>query len=98
MLAALVTPAVFNARRSAQNAAIKAEIDMLHMAIMHYKNEYGSFPPSSSDTDPLVGDTRLRRHLSRIFPRADLTPTGTPSDELFKPFATDGIDNERWFH
>ena len=45
MLLALVTPAVFQARRSAQNAAIKAEIDMLHMAMMQYKNEYGSFPP-----------------------------------------------------
>jgi prepilin-type N-terminal cleavage/methylation domain-containing protein len=45
VLAALIVPAVFQARISAKNAAIKAEIDMLHMAIMNYKNEYGSFHP-----------------------------------------------------
>ena len=38
LLAALVTPAVMRARNTARNAAIKAEIDLLHMAIMNYKN------------------------------------------------------------
>ena len=38
LLAGLLTPAVMRARNSARNAAIKAEIDMLHMAIMNYKN------------------------------------------------------------
>jgi len=69
VLAALVTPAVMNARKAARVAAVKAEIDMLHMAVMNYKNEYGSFPPlvvgglSISGTDP------ASRHLIRIFPR-----------------------------
>jgi prepilin-type N-terminal cleavage/methylation domain-containing protein len=69
VLAALVTPAVMNARKAARVAAVKAEIDMLHMAVMNYRNEYGSFPPlvvgglSISGTDP------ASRHLVRIFPR-----------------------------
>jgi type II secretory pathway pseudopilin PulG len=66
VLAAIITPAVMRAQASARNAAIKAEIDMLHMAIMNYKNEYGSFPPSSSST---AAGSSASRHLSRLFPR-----------------------------
>jgi len=72
LLAALVTPAVMQAQVAARNAAIKVEIDMLHMAIMNYKNEYGSFPPAISDisssTDPAVA------HLARLFPRCSVGP------------------------
>ena len=72
MLLALVTPAVFQARRSAQNAAIKAEIDMLHMAMMQYKNEYGSFPPCT-------GLAEARSHVQRLFPRVVSINTEVPS-------------------
>ena len=70
LLAALITPAVIGARTSARNAAIKAEIDMLHMAIMNYKNEYGSFPPCFAIGRDLPNspDPALK-HLKRIFPR-----------------------------
>lgn len=63
MLAALVTPAVIQALTKARNTAIKAEIDMLHMAVMNYKNEYGSFPPCSPSA------SAPEKHLARIFPR-----------------------------
>jgi len=66
LLAALVTPAVMRARTTARNAAIKAEIDMLHMAIMNYKNDYGSFPPAESA--PTAGSASAK-HLQRLFPR-----------------------------
>jgi prepilin-type N-terminal cleavage/methylation domain-containing protein len=82
MLAGIVTPAVLQAQRAARNAAIKAEIDMLHMAIMNYKNEYGSFPPCY-DTAPTAapdGSGKLtsvaQKHLQRIFPRCT-TVSGT---------------------
>ena len=65
-LAALIVPAVFQARISAKNAAIKAEIDMLHMAIMKYKLEYGSFPPCASGTGP---NDPAAIHIRRLFPR-----------------------------
>jgi prepilin-type N-terminal cleavage/methylation domain-containing protein len=68
VLAALVTPAVLRARSSARNAAIKAEIDMLHMAIMNYKNEYGSFPPCNDIGIPNVNGP-AGKHLRRLFPR-----------------------------
>ena len=71
MLAALITPAVFQARRSGQNAAIKAEIDLLHMAMMHYKNEYGSFPPCT-------GLAAARSHVQRLFPRVASVNTEVP--------------------
>ena len=67
LLAAIVTPAVMRAQSSARNAAIKAEIDMLHMAIMNYKNEFGSFPPSLDTA--LTGTSPACKHLARIFPR-----------------------------
>lgn len=83
VLAALITPAVFQARRSGQISAIKAEIDLLHMAMMHYKNEYGSFPPCTSGTsssDPAA------RHIRRLFPRtaASYVPVNatTPANSL----------------
>ncbi len=68
LLAGLVTPAVMRARNSARNAAIRAEIDMLHMAIMNYKNEYGSFPPAY-DLNPNVAGSVTAKHLQRLFPR-----------------------------
>ncbi|MFM8890672.1 MAG: type II secretion system protein [Planctomycetia bacterium] len=67
VLAALVTVAATRAQATAQNAAIKAEIDMLHMAIMNYKNEYGSFPPCSDDLSSNNG--LATKHLQRAFPR-----------------------------
>lgn len=71
VLAALVTPAVVNARRTAHIASIKLEIDMLHKAIVNYKNEYGTFPPCNSGTaagQPMV------KHLQRLFPRCPDVP------------------------
>jgi type II secretory pathway pseudopilin PulG len=75
VLAGLVTPAVMRAQASARNAAIKAEIDMLHMAIMNYKNEYGSFPPCSTGTTGFTGSDVASRHLLRLFPRMSSAAT-----------------------
>jgi len=69
VLAALVTPAVMNARKAARVAAVKAEIDMLHMAVMNYRNEYGSFPPLVVGGQSISGNDPASRHLLRIFPR-----------------------------
>ena len=66
-ITALVVPAAMRALRTAKDAAIKTEVDMLHMAVMNYRNEYGNFPPSisgiSNNTDPAV------KHLRRLFVR-----------------------------
>ena len=109
VLAALIVPAVFQARISAKNAAIKAEIDMLHMAIMNYKNEFGSFPPGQSNTDPQTGDALLRSHVQKVMPRADLRPYAwehpsnpyRPSvlnkanlDQFYVGLGSDNLDND----
>ena len=84
MLAAILTPVVMQSLTKARNTAIKAEIDMLHMAIMNYKNEYGSFPPCADSTG-YAPNGPASKHLSRLFPRctnpsaqfsgfSDLTP------------------------
>ena len=67
LLAGLLTPAVMRALASSRNAAIKAEIDMLHMAIMNYKSDYGSFPPCYDAT--LSATSFAGKHLARLFPR-----------------------------
>ena len=82
ILAALITPAIFQARVSARNAAIKAEIDMLHMAIMNYKNEYGSFPPCFS----VAGTSGpAATHVKRLFPRSTPNPDSrSPENALVR--------------
>jgi prepilin-type N-terminal cleavage/methylation domain-containing protein len=66
LLTAISVPVVMQSLAKARNAAIKAEIDMLHMAIMNYKNEYGSFPPCASSI--AVNDVGVK-HIAKLFPR-----------------------------
>lgn len=78
-LAALITPALLNSRTAARNAAIKAEIDSLHMALMNYRNEYGNFPPCADANPTAAGPpitSAAQAHLKRIFPRCT-TVSGT---------------------
>jgi prepilin-type N-terminal cleavage/methylation domain-containing protein len=85
LLAGLVTPAVIRARNSARNAAIKAEIDMLHMAIMNYKNEYGSFPPAVS----VAGlSSPAGKHVQRLFPRSTPNPDARAPDNAIVRWLT----------
>ena len=86
ILAAIAVPAVMRATATAQNARIKAEIDMLHMAIQQYKNEYGSFPPAVD-----LPSGTIFKHVSRIFPRMPVTNFNAagaadiqPTNALFK--------------
>ena len=79
LLAGLLTPAVMKSLSSSRAAAVKAEIELLSTALMNYKNEHGSFPPS--DMRGLWGGSSVNtnhpvyRHLQRLFPRI-AEPTG----------------------
>lgn len=85
VLAAIAVPAVMRTVSSARNAAIKSEIDLLHMAIMNYKNEYGSFPPSV-DVDTAGNGGRINKHVQRLFPRAPVAfLLNNASASLMKP-------------
>ncbi len=84
LIAAISVPVVMQSLAKARNAAIKAEIDMLHMAIMNYKNEYGSFPPCIDSIPPATG--LVAKHIQRAFPRAAYMPDAslvTPETSLF---------------
>jgi prepilin-type N-terminal cleavage/methylation domain-containing protein len=85
LLAGLVTPAVMRARNTARNAAIKAEIDMLHMAIMNYKNEYGSFPPAVSAAGL---SSAAGKHVQRLFPRSTPNPGARAADNAIVRWLT----------
>jgi len=83
MLAALLLPAIMNARVAAAQGALKAEISTLESAVELYKNEVsgGSYPPDagvgvvgagSEDTPQFVADKILsdfQRHFKKAFPR-----------------------------
>jgi prepilin-type N-terminal cleavage/methylation domain-containing protein len=73
----LLLPTLQGAIQSARNAAIKTEVDMLHMAIMNYKNEYGNFPPSWDPRNGSAGSGSSVRHLRRLFVRC-----GNPDAQL----------------
>jgi prepilin-type N-terminal cleavage/methylation domain-containing protein len=82
MITAIAVPTIFGAIASARNAKTKAEIDMLHMALMNYKNEYGSFPPANMaglwNGTSVNPNHPAYKHLVRIFPRLseDTTAAG----------------------
>ena len=87
MITAIAVPTIFGAIGSARNAKTKAEIDMLHMAMMNYKNEYGSFPPANmqglwrTDLTPnqVNKSHAVYKHLVRIFPRLSEVSAGASS-------------------
>ena len=84
ILAALLTPVVMQSLAKARNAAIKAEIDMLHMAIMNYKNEYGSFPPCDSPL-PYGTASPAVKHVTKLFPRCTSVVTQFTAAGLSSP-------------
>ncbi len=82
LLAGLLTPAVMRSLSSSRAAAVKAEMDLLDTALMNYKNEYGSFPPSDmrglwNNSGNAVNTSHpAYKHLQRIFPRLTEQTTG----------------------
>jgi prepilin-type N-terminal cleavage/methylation domain-containing protein len=70
MVSAIAVPTIFGAVASARNAKTKVEVDMLHTALMNYKNEYGSFPPANMG--PTTGGT------GPLWLTASTTPSRTP--------------------
>jgi prepilin-type N-terminal cleavage/methylation domain-containing protein len=92
LLAALVTPAVMRSLSSAKAAAVKTEIDLLHMALMNYKNEYGSFPPAdmrglwNAGADRVESKHPAFKHLQRIFPRLNEVTTDVSTNGKASPY------------
>jgi prepilin-type N-terminal cleavage/methylation domain-containing protein len=86
LITAVSIPVIMQALAKARNAAIKSEIDMLHMAIMNYKNEYGSFPPCAPGT---TSPSLPIKHVTRLFPRC----TNQLQQLVIASKGTDGAGN-----
>ena len=86
MITAIAVPAIFGAIASARNAKTKAEVDMLHMAMMNYKNEYGSFPPANMQglwaSNQVNKSHAVYKHLVRSYPRLNEATSGATSPYL----------------
>jgi type II secretory pathway pseudopilin PulG len=87
LLAAIITPVVFRSLSTAKAAGVKAEIDMLHMALMNYKNEYGSLPPANMaglwNGSSVNTNHPVYRHLQKLFPRLSEPTSGVQSPYLY---------------
>ena len=86
MLTAISVPTIFGAVAAARNAKTKAEVDMLHMALMNYKNEYGSFPPANMQglwaSNQVNKSHAVYKHLVRSYPRLNEATSGANSPYL----------------
>ncbi len=65
ILAGIAIPAVTSALRTAREAAIRLEIDVLGQALDAYQLKYGEYPPDFSDW------TQVERHFRKAFPSID---------------------------
>jgi prepilin-type N-terminal cleavage/methylation domain-containing protein len=92
LLAGLVTPAVMRSMSSARVAAVKVEVDLLHNALMNYRQEYGAFPPAdmrglwNGNTDTVNTAHPVFKHLQRAFPRLNepgLTTATAPNQSPY---------------
>ncbi len=85
MILALLAPTVFNARRAAIDARTKVEVDLLHTALMNYRNEYGSLPPADMRGLWDTANSRVNtnhaafKHLARAFPQMSEVTIGPTS-------------------
>ena len=86
MITAIAVPTIFGAIASARNAKTKSELDMLHMAFMNYKNEYGSFPPANMQglwvSNQVNKSHAVYKHLVRSYPRLNEVTSGASSPYL----------------
>ena len=91
MITAIAVPTVFSAIRTARNAAVKSELELLHVALMNYKNECGTFPPANMQGLWSGGAVNVRhpvyKHLVRVFPRikeatSNTSTTKSPYQDL----------------
>jgi len=87
ILAAFTVGAAIRVRYTSRKAAIKTELTQLDIALQHYKQKHGEFPPDFANinlpaggaNDPLRKQAQLAvlRHLRKAFPRYSL-PAGDP--------------------
>ena len=80
-LMALILPAINGARRSARNAAVKAELTRLDTAIAGFKARYNVNPPSFLAIPPVgdpwtAGYASSKRALRRIWPQFNFATNG----------------------
>ncbi len=65
ILAGIAIPAITGALRTAKEAAIRTEIDVMSQAMEAYKLEHGDYPPDFSDWDA------VETHFRKAFPSID---------------------------
>lgn len=74
VLAAVLVPTVMSTLRTARSAAVKAEIDLLNMAMVAYQAEYGVYPPCfdrffAEQPASYKANGEAAMHIKRLFPR-----------------------------
>ncbi len=73
ILAALITPAIYQALWSARQTKIKAEVDQIAAGFEAFKSKYGSYPPANLTASGGVANATLTAFVARAFPRYTVT-------------------------
>ncbi len=73
ILAALITPAIYQAMWGARQTRIKVEVDSLASGIESFKAKYGSYPPANLTCPSSAANSALTAFVAKAFPRYTVT-------------------------
>ncbi len=90
ILAALITPAVYQAMWSARQSKIKIELDQLASGMEAFKAKYGAYPPTNLTCPSNVANSGLQAFVARAFPR--YTVTGSLGAQIYNDLVANGVD------
>jgi prepilin-type N-terminal cleavage/methylation domain-containing protein len=91
ILAALITPAIYQAMWAARQTRIKAELDQLANGIEAFKAKYGSYPPANLTCPGSVANAQLTAFVARAFPRYTVS-AGSLGAQIYNDLHANNVD------
>lgn len=95
ILAALVTPALYQAMWSARQTKIKTELDQLVSAVEAFKAKYGSYPPANLTCSGGVANAGLTAFVAKAFPRYQITSPNSLAQQIATDLGNAGVDTTK---
>jgi prepilin-type N-terminal cleavage/methylation domain-containing protein len=92
ILAALITPAIYQAMWNARQTRIKVEADQIASGFEAFKSKYGSYPPANLTCTSGAANAALTAFVARAFPRYTTTGTNSLAQQIFADLQKNGVD------
>jgi Tfp pilus assembly protein PilE len=84
ILAALITPAIFQAMWTARQSRIKTEVDQIASGFEAFKAKYGSYPPANLTINSAgTNNPALVAFVAKAFPRYTLTTASSLGAQIY---------------